>query len=500
MRFSFVPFTCSLLAFSLLAARISQTPGAPFVFHHENVLGTSLELKIVATSQTQADIAEIAVLHEIDRMAKILSSYDSASEFSRWFQTSGQPVKVSQELFEVLNLFDQWRARTNSALDASAEAVNRMWKLAASQRRLPANSELAAAVNAVRQKHWSLDAASHTATHLSATPLAMNSFTKSYIIDHAVESAMHVPGVTAAVLNIGGDLVVRGDWSETVQIANPRSDAENSVPIASLQIQNRAVATSGSYRRGVEIGGKHYSHIVDPRTGKPADEILSSTVVAAIPVDAGALATGFSLMPVTESQRLAATMPSVDYLLVKKDGTQIVSKGWKNLQVAMNMMPPADNPPAVWNSGFELLINIELSRIDGYYRRPYTAIWIEDKDKFPVRTVSLWYQKPRWLPDLKAWNRSDRLRATTEGNEVTGSISSATRPPGKYTLKWDGKDNAGKLVKAGKYTVCIEAAREHGTYQLIRQEMEFNETPKLIQLPGNTEIASASLDYRKAAH
>ena len=80
------------------------------------------------------------------------------------------------------------------------------------------------------------------------------------------------------------------------------------------------------------------------------------------------------------------------------------------------------------------------------------------------------------------------------------SISSATRPPGKYKLRWDGKDNTGKYVKAGKYTVVIEASREHGTYQLIRQEMDFNGVPKQIDLPGNIEIASASLDYHKITH
>ena len=167
-------------------------------------------------------------------------------------------------------------------------------------------------------------------------------------------------------------------------------------------------------------------------------------------------------------------------------------------------MDHAAVPTSHLDSGFSNVSfcreGFELAHLSGNARRPYLAVWIEDKDKFPVRTVSLWYQKPRWLPDLKAWNRGDRLRAMAEGNEIASSISSATRPPGKYSLKWDGKDNAGKLVKPGKYTVCIEAVREHGTYQLIRQEMEFNETPKQIQLPGNTEIASASLDYRKAAH
>ena len=87
-----------------------------------------------------------------------------------------------------------------------------------------------------------------------------------------------------------------------------------------------------------------------------------------------------------------------------------------------------------------------------------------------------------------------------EGKDITQSVSSATRAPGKYTLKWDGKDNAGKLVKSGTYTVNIEAAREHGTYQLIRHDVDFSGTPKQFPLPGNAEVSAASLEYRKASH
>jgi hypothetical protein len=146
----------------------------------------------------------------------------------------------------------------------------------------------------------------------------------------------------------------------------------------------------------------------------------------------------------------------------------------------------------------ELGITLELAQLGGFARRPYVAVWIEDKDKFPVRTLALWYQKERWLPDLRGWYRDDRMRAMAEGNEIAASIASATRAPGKYTLKWDGKDNAGKPVKPGKYTVNIEAAREHGTYQIMRQEMELDGKPKQFQLSGNQEISSAAIDYRKA--
>ena len=73
----------------------------------------------------------------------------------------------------------------------------------------------------VRKMHWKLDAANRTATHTSDTPLGLNSFVKSYIVGHAADAALGVAGVRGVVVNIGGDLVVRGDLSEQVSIADP---------------------------------------------------------------------------------------------------------------------------------------------------------------------------------------------------------------------------------------------------------------------------------------
>lgn len=485
-----------------LAALSSTAPRArTWRFNYENVLGTSLELKIGTASQADAERAETAALAEIEREAKILSAWDPQSEFSRWERTRGQAVPVSPELFEVLGLFDQWRDRTAGALDASAEAVTRVWKAAEKRGAPPSQQDLEAAVAAVRLRHWQLDQAQRTATHLSATPLALNSFAKSYIAGHAADAALAEEGVHSVVVNIGGDLVIRGSAAELVDVADPKSDAENATPLATLRLRDRAIATSGNYRRGEEIAGRHYSHIVDPRTGFPSEDILSSTVVAANPADAGAMATAFSVLAPEESRRVAAAIPGTDYLLITKSGRRIASPGW-NALVALAAPPPAPAPspaPAagVWDSSMELTVSVELARLDGRARRPYFAAWVEDADKFPVRTMALWFQRERWLPELRAWYRSDRLRAMAEGTDITRSISSATRSPGHYTLQWDGKDNQGKPVKPGKYTVYIECAREHGGYDLFHREIDFNGTPAKAQLPGGSEIASAALDYHK---
>jgi len=399
------------------------------------------------------NLAETAALVEIDRLAGILSSYEPSSEFSRWTRTMDEPVRVSQELLEVLGLYDEWRERTGGAVSAAFAGTN-------------------------GGRNWRLDRANGTATHLSAAPLVLNSFTKSYVINKAADAAMrHASGV---VLNLGGDLVVKGRSTERVQIANPLDDTENSPPIASIQVKGMAVATSGNSRRG--------AHIVDPRTGARPSHIASATVAAPKATDAGALATAFTILSVEESRALAAKVPGVEFMLAGKGGGIISTPGFLLAPLAQVAGPS------------EVVVNLELARIEGQrYRRPYVAVWVEDKDRFPVRTVALWHQKDRWLPDLKGWYRGDRLRLLAEGNEIASTVSSATRPAGKYTMKWDGKDNKGVPVKPGKYTVFVEASREHGSYDLLRQEIDLTAGPKQFPLAGGTEIASDGIDVKRTA-
>jgi thiamine biosynthesis lipoprotein ApbE len=485
---------------------VVRSRGQRYTSHYENVLGTSMDLTVLASSEQAAKYAETAVLKQIDHDARILSGYDRDSEFSRWLQTRGEATPVSPELFEVLGLFDLWRERTGGALDAASERVSRVWKTAATSGHLPSETELAAAVTDVRQRHWILDPIRRTATHESTTPVMLNSFTKSYIVDRAARAALAVRSVRGVVVNIGGDLVVRGDWTEPVSVTDPQDDADNGPALARLAVRNRAVATSGGYRRGFDIAGAHYSHIVDPRTGRPAGHVLSATVVAEHAADAGALATALCVLSLKDSERLASQVPGVEYLMVLAGGHRIESRGWRGLEAAPARSFSAPNPIArmyaseqTWNPDFELTVSVELARPGGMAKRPYVAVWIENKDKFPVRLLALWYRKSRYLPELTAWSRAERLRALADGTDIIGSVASATRSPSAYSFKWDGRDQQGAPVKPGTYTVCIEVSREHGTYQLLRQEIDFSGTARQVALPGGAEVTAASLNYHRVA-
>jgi hypothetical protein len=187
-------------------------------------------------------------------------------------------------------------------------------------------------------------------------------------------------------------------------------------------------------------------------------------------------------------------------MLITNDGRQIESNGWKKTAIKEEQKKvlalSSDNKQKKWDDKYELAINIELATIEGFrVHRPFVAVWVVDEDKKPVRQIAVWFNKPKWLNDLRFWYAVYGEQFKAGGNSIS-STSSATRSPGKYTLKWDGKDDAGNLVKEGTYTVNVEAAREHGTHQLMSQAVDVKKQ-KHFDIAGNVEIASVSIDYRK---
>ncbi len=453
-------FTLPLAALSAFV----PTQSGILAAHFEQVLGTSFDLKIIASSFELAEKAEAKVLAEFRRLQGILGGGDT-HEFGRWMQTKGEAMAVSPEIMEVLSLFDTWKVRTDGALNAAAEEI-----------RLNGISDK------VNQTHWKLGEG--TATHVSDAALRLHTFTKGYIMEQVADAVMGEPGVSGVMLNVGGDILAKGSHQEMVRISDPLADAENGQSLGMVSIENQAIATSANTRRG--------AHIVDPRTGDVAKGAVSATVIHSDAVTAGALATAFNVLSVDESKALAAKHSGVAYLLVDASGVQHASDNWSGRTIASDLPINLVNiKEKTWTAGQELLINVELANLGGYARRPYVAVWIEDEQHKPVRRLALWYRKPRWLPDLRSFSEAQR-----EVPIDLMSIASATRNAGNYSLIWDGKNDQGEYVALGNYTVYIEAAREHGTYQLMKQTMKFDGKAKTQALSGNEEIAGANLVYK----
>src|SRR5262245_60394992 len=134
-----------------------------WTFHHEGVLGTSLELRVRADMEEAARAAEARVLGEIARLAKILSNHDPSSEFRRWQDASRGPARVSAELFAMLDASDRWRSRSGGAFDPRVQALSRLWSRAEALGREPTDAERAEACAVFRAPAWRLDPASRTA-------------------------------------------------------------------------------------------------------------------------------------------------------------------------------------------------------------------------------------------------------------------------------------------------------------------------------------------------
>ena len=189
-------------------------------------------------------------------------------------------------------------------------------------------------------------------------------------------------------------------------------------------------------------------------------------------------------------------------MLVTADGAVHESPGFAAWVVGKGPRVNAKDDAAgtSWPAGFALQIEFEIKapatggRARGGWKRPYVAVWIEDATGAPAKTLCLWIEDRRWLRDLRRWSR-----ATTDTPGLADLVSQATRKAGSYTLTWDGKDDEGRALAAGKYFVCIEAAREHGTYQLMRREIELRQDPQAIEIDGNDEIAAAKLAFGKVA-
>lgn len=491
------------------APPLAAPAGQDYEFRHENVLGTSLELCVRADTEEAARAAEGRALAEIDRLAAVFSG-DAASEFRRWQATLDTPTKVSPELFALLDASDRWRERSGGAFDPRVQALTELWSRCARLDRLPTAEESAAVAALMSRPAWRLDPAAGTAERLTACPLSLNSIAKGFIIGRACEAALdRGRGVRGVLLNIGGDVRVVGDSARTVGIAPPVGDSETAGPIARVEVRDRSVATSGGSQRGFRIGGGWYSHIFDPRSGRPAGRVAGATVIAERAADANALATTLNVLPPEDGLRLVASIPGVECLIVAADEQVRKSAGWARYERPMAApaapaQEPKANPGGSWGDTHELLVNFEIAGPEGNmrrYRRPYVAVWVEDKDGLTARTLALWLMTrqpgPRWHADLKRWYRDDQARRRTDATNLIDTISRPTRPPGKYTVTWDGKDDRGKPLGPGTYTVCIEAAREHGTYQIIRKDITVADRPFAEDLKGNVEIKSASIEYRR---
>lgn len=495
----------NLRIWNLVAVALISTAAAPviaedFHFHHEHVLGTSMHLAISCKDKEQASAIEQSVLQEIDRLDSVLSRWYDGSELMAW--QAGRKDSISSDLAFVLRRADFWRNVTSHAFDARAESVSHLWQHSAKQGKAPPDSQrqqLAAQLQAAPYV-FKDDGSIQRNDDLA---ISLDGLAKGYILDRVCDLVQReFPYTSDFIINIGGDLRKLGDQPLEIAIENPDDASEGAKPLQTFVVaQPVAMATSGNYRRYVTVGDRQISHILDPRTCLPAEPTRSVTVVSPVAVDADALATAVSVLGPVDGLALVETLKNTECCIVTASGKVVTSSGWPLRTLEANSKQlVAKEETSKAEHGLFVDFTIQRSSQGGRYRRPYVAMWLEDAEGFPVKTEILWMQTeqpgPRWHRDLTRWYRNDRLRKTVEDVELIGTISGATRGPGEYKAHFEGTDNLDLPLAKGKYTLCLEVAREHGTYQIIREPFEWGDKPIAEKkLKGNVEIGAMSYRF-----
>jgi hypothetical protein len=128
----------------------------------------------------------------------------------------------------------------------------------------------------------------------------------------------------------------------------------------------------------------------------------------------------------------------------------------------------------------------------GRYRKPYTAVWIEDDKGKAVRTLAVWGNSPKYLKDLNDWWKIGK-----GDGALVRAVTRATRGPGKYDLAWDGKDDKGNALPQGTYTVRVEVHREFGQHLRQSGKIECKDKPATAKLAKNAETGETVVEFKE---
>ena len=292
-----------------LAASLSYEPTLATVERRVEVMGTTLDLVVRMPYREDALAASEAALAEILRVEALLTTWKAGSELARVDKgVPGKPVAVSRELSELLVADFGWIPRTQGAFDPTILPLIRAWDLRG-KGRIPTASQLAAARKASGAGHFRIDTKTGTVTRLSANAgIDEGAWGKGYALELA-RRALEKSRVRSAVLDLGGQvLAVGSDTAERpwrIPVAHPRDRARI---VAELGLTDLSASTSGNSERGREANGRRIGHILDPRTGEPAPDFGSVTVVAPSALVADILSTAFFVLGPEKGMALSAAL------------------------------------------------------------------------------------------------------------------------------------------------------------------------------------------------
>ena len=291
-----------------------------------DAMGCRFEVAFNAGEVPEATELGIAALDLIDEIEARLSIYRDSSELAAVNRAAGEWVAVSTDTFELLSLARNLHAQTTGGFDIVAGSLVRAWGFLDRQGRTPTEAELAAARSVSGTRLLELDAATGR-VRLAAIGAELNpgGIGKGWAIDrgcdllaaagvpsmlvHGGQSSVRARGVH------GPDLPDRTGWK--VGLRHPLRPGRR---LATITLADRALGTSGSGTQFFIERGRRLGHILDPRTGVPAEGVLSATVVAPTAAEADSLSTALYVLGPTGLARMAPPGGAVGAILVVPGG------------------------------------------------------------------------------------------------------------------------------------------------------------------------------------
>jgi FAD:protein FMN transferase len=269
-----------------------------------------------------------AAFDEVDRIDRLMSHYKSDSPLSLINREAARhPVPVARELFDFISESLRYTRKTAGAFDVTVGPLMKAWGFFRGEGHMPAPGDLSEARRHVGAGHVTLDAdTTSIAFDQSGVELDLGGIAKGYAVDRAA-AVLKSRGVTAALISAGGSTIYaigappgRLGWDVSIQ------DPDDSRKMArTISLKNRALSVAGSSEKAFTANGVRYAHIMDPRTGRPVQGILSVAVLARNGTVGDALDDGLFVLGPEQSRRYLKQWPGTEVFFF----LPAPSGGWK---------------------------------------------------------------------------------------------------------------------------------------------------------------------------
>ncbi len=327
IRFVFLAFAAVVLLY-LMYARMTESGSVQLDSGHRVVMGTFSRVVVIAGSERAARKCVEAAFEVQRRIEELMSYQREDSELSRINrEAADKPVPVSPLTFEVLQKSVQFSKLSDGAFDVTVGPLMDLWKAAGEANEPPTEEALAEARGKVGYEKLILDEKNLTVRFaVKGMRIDLGGIGKGYAVDRSVE-AIKKRGAIGAMVDLGGNIRCFGQpprgqehWRVGLQDPNVSPDEmDDSKILLILALTDQSVATSGDYRRFVEVQGAKQSHIIDTGTGKGANKLVSDTIIAPDATTADALSTAVNVLGPEKGLALIERLPNVEAILIPAD-------------------------------------------------------------------------------------------------------------------------------------------------------------------------------------